>query len=55
VQLARVVGVPVSYVASDDLEEPAGDGLSEVQRRVLWAAETVGYRKVFMRQSGEKP
>jgi hypothetical protein len=37
------------------VEEPAGDGLSEVQHRALWAAETVGYRKTFMRQSGEKP
>lgn len=53
--MARLFGVPVAYLAADELEEPAGDGLSEVQRRVLWAAETVGYRKIFMRQSGEQP
>jgi transcriptional regulator with XRE-family HTH domain len=49
VQLALVFGVPVTYLASDDLEEPAGDGLSEVQRRVLWAAETVGYELALKR------
>jgi hypothetical protein len=41
--------VPVTYLASDDLEEPARDGLSEMQRRVLWAAETVGYELALKR------
>lgn len=49
VQLARLFGVPVTYLASDESEEPAGDGLSEVQRRVLWAAETVGYELALKR------
>jgi hypothetical protein len=47
--------VPVAYLESDELEAPAGDGLGEVQRLGLWAADTVGYKKIFMRQSGEKP
>ena len=41
--LARLFGVSVDYLVKDELEEPGGDGLGEVQRRVLWAAETVGY------------
>ena len=48
-QLARLFGVPVAYLASDELEEPTGDGLSEVQRSVLWAAETVGYELALKR------
>jgi transcriptional regulator with XRE-family HTH domain len=49
VQLARLFEVPVAYLASDEQEEPVGDGLSEVQRRVLWAAETVGYELALRR------
>jgi len=41
--LARLFGVSVDYLVKDELEEPGGDGLGESQRRVLWAAETVGY------------
>lgn len=48
-QLARLFGVPVAYLASDEMQEPAGDGLSEVQRRILWAAETVGYELALKR------
>src|SRR4051812_23767347 len=43
VQLAQLFEVTVAYLALDEFEEPAGDGLSEIQRRILWAAETVGY------------
>src|SRR3954462_7074122 len=43
VQLARLFGVSVDYLALDEREEPGGDGLGEIQRRVLWAAETVGF------------
>src|SRR4051794_16411532 len=49
VRLAQLFGVTVTYLASDELEEPAGDGLSEIQRRVLWAAETVGYELALKR------
>jgi transcriptional regulator with XRE-family HTH domain len=49
VQVARLFGVPVTYLASDQQEEPTGDGLSEIQRRVLWAAETVGYELALKR------
>ena len=49
VQLARLFGVPVAYLACDDVQEPVGDGLCEVQRRVLWAAETVGYELALKR------
>jgi transcriptional regulator with XRE-family HTH domain len=48
-QLAKVFEVPVAYLASDELEEQAGDGLSEIQRRILWAAETVGYEVALKR------
>jgi transcriptional regulator with XRE-family HTH domain len=49
VQLARLFELPVTYLASDEQEEPTGDGLSEIQRRVLWAAETVGYELALKR------
>jgi transcriptional regulator with XRE-family HTH domain len=49
VRLARLFEVPVTYLASDEQEEPTGDGLSEVQRRILWAAETVGYELALKR------
>ncbi len=49
VELARLFGVPVAYLVSDELEEPVGDGLNEVQRRVLWAAEIVGYELALKR------
>ena len=49
VQLARLFEVPVTYLVSDQQEEPMGDGLSEIQRRVLWAAETVGYELALKR------
>src|SRR3954468_4668018 len=49
VQLAQLFEVRVAYLASDELEEPAGDGLSEIQRRILWAAETVGYELALKR------
>jgi transcriptional regulator with XRE-family HTH domain len=48
-QLARVFEVPVAYLASDELEHQVGDGLSEIQRRILWAAETVGYELALKR------
>ena len=41
--LAQLFGVSADYLVKDELEEPGGDGLGESQRRVLWAAETVGY------------
>ena len=47
--LARLFGVSVDYLVKDELEEPGGDGLGEVQRRVLWAAETVGYEVALRR------
>ena len=49
VRLARLFDVTVTYLALDEFEEPAGDGLSEVQHRVLWAAETVGYELALKR------
>jgi hypothetical protein len=48
-RLARLFGVSVDYLALDELEEPGGDGLGETQRRVLWAAETVGYEVAIRR------
>jgi transcriptional regulator with XRE-family HTH domain len=49
VQLARLFDLPVAYLALDEAEKPTGDGLSEIQRRVLWAAETVGYELALKR------
>src|SRR4051812_32420841 len=42
-RLARLFTVSVDYLVLDEREEPGGDGLGEVQRRILWAAETVGH------------
>lgn len=42
-RMARLFEVPVQYLVFDELEEPGGDGLSDRVRRLLWAAETVGY------------
>jgi transcriptional regulator with XRE-family HTH domain len=49
VRLAQLFEVPVTYLALDEQEEPTGDRLSEIQRRVLWAAETVGYELALKR------
>ena len=49
VQLASLFGVPVAYLACDEVQEPAGDGLTQAQRRILWAAETVGYELALKR------
>src|SRR4051812_30309454 len=48
-RLARLFEVSVDYLALDEREEPGGDGLGEVQRRVLWAAETVEYELALKR------
>jgi transcriptional regulator with XRE-family HTH domain len=57
--LARLFGVSVDYLVLDELEEPSGDGLDEPQRRLLWAAETVGYevalRRIMNAPGGEPP
>ena len=47
--LARLFDISVQYLALDELEEPNEDGLSEIQRRILWAAGTVGHEEALRR------
>lgn len=48
-RLARLFEVSVDYLVLDERETQGGDGLSEAQRRVLWAAETVGLEVALKR------
>jgi transcriptional regulator with XRE-family HTH domain len=54
-RLARLFEVSVDYLVLDERETPGGNGLSESQRRVLWAAETVGWEVALRRIMNAPP